>query len=469
MAASKPPPPPPAQAQTDTEGNRIYTWSDGAEIVCALPRKEKSGRYPVIVRYQGDTITDIVANIDNLLEREHLTAHCQALDGAVAWLPRFVQIATDLRQHQGPKRTLESQPLSTFTPVRVDYWWKPYLPKGRPVSLEGDPGMGKSSLVYKLVAHLTSGMAFPNVYDGAAPPRDFLPQPVCILTSEDDPADTILPRVVVNGGDAALVHLLTGWSLPGGERGVVTMQHIDVLHQALDAWHPALLVFDPVQSFFGRGVDMNQAADTRPVLDAVAALCKEYACTPLYVRHIGKAARDKALYAGLGSIDIAASMRSVLFLGRDPDNEDRRIMAHSKSNNAKLGPSMAYLVTAVEQDIMTDDGPVTVEAPRLDWDGRSDLTANDLSAPPPPANEEELSALDAAQAFLLELLKAGPVLADDVTYAAKKNGVAWATIRRAKEPAGVRVRRRQIEGINARDWPWEWYLYLEDDSDRWEH
>jgi hypothetical protein len=52
------------------------------------------------------------------------------------------------------------------------------------------------------------------------------------------------------------------------------MQDLALLRQALEAYTPALLVFDPVQSFFGRGIDMNHANDTRPVLDAVAELCK---------------------------------------------------------------------------------------------------------------------------------------------------------------------------------------------------
>jgi hypothetical protein len=52
------------------------------------------------------------------------------------------------------------------------------------------------------------------------------------------------------------------------------MQDLDLLKQALGQYAPRLLVFDPIQSYFGRRVDMNSASDTRPVLDAVIALCK---------------------------------------------------------------------------------------------------------------------------------------------------------------------------------------------------
>ena len=453
---------------TDEVGNRICTWQDTAQVITALHKVNKRGQYPVTVKFHDAVVGHGTVDMLNLADRERLQAHCRHLDGAVNWLERFVEVSQDLSALDGPQRTLEVTQLSTVRPERVDFWWKPYLPKGRPVALEGDPGVGKSALVLKLVAHLTTGTAFPNLYDYLPPPRDFSPQDICLLTSEDDPGDTILPRVVVNGGDASRVHLITGWTKPDGERGVLTMQDLLLLELALTTYHPALLVFDPIQSFFGPHIDMNHANETRPVLDAVAALCKSHGCTPLYVRHIGKAAHAKALYAGLGSIDIAANMRAVLFLGKDPDNAERRILAQSKSNNARLGPSMAYLITTVEQDIETDDGAVTVEAPRLDWDGRSDLTANDLSAPAPLEKESTINALDAATDFVREVLKDAPVLVDDIKAAAKENSIAWITVRRAKKELPVRARRREVEGRNAREWPWEWYLSVEDEETRWE-
>ena len=93
-------PPPPAQVQSDKRGNRVYTWSDGPEIDCRLSRTNKSGKYPVIVRYHGARLNSAVADMNNLLDRERLAAHCQALDGAVLWLPRVTQIADDLQTLQ---------------------------------------------------------------------------------------------------------------------------------------------------------------------------------------------------------------------------------------------------------------------------------------------------------------------------------------------------------------------------------
>jgi hypothetical protein len=452
----------PPDTTTYTGGILTCAWANGVTIAAVLSTRTRRGEYHVTVWYGTTQVDSGMVNLADLADRQRLNAECAHLDGQVGdWLAYLMYasdaITAELARTDTGKR-LQVVQLSTVTPERVEYHWKPYVPKGRPVAIEGDPGVGKSSLIAKIAAHITSGQAFPNLYDGVPPPRDFPPQNICLLTSEDDPADTLVPRIVVNGGDPSRVFLINGWAQPDGEKGIVTMQDLTLLRQALEEYEPALLVFDPMQSFFGRGVDMNHANDTRPILDAVAMLCKEYDCTPLYVRHIGKTQRAKALHAGLGSIDITGNMRSVLFLGQDPDNKERRIIAHSKINNARLGPSMAYLVRTVEIEICTaDGGSVLVEAPRLDWDGRSELSADDLAAPP-EVDEEDTSALDQAREFLAELLKDGAMLYDEVLKAMKQSGIALKTLKRAKPLAGVKSRRRPVAETSSKDWPWEWYL-----------
>jgi AAA domain len=444
------------QCTTADDGTLLYTWDDTVVIEVALHASNKAGRYPVITRYRGAQINKATVDLLNLKDRADAEAHCRALDGQINWLQRFQHVAELLptRVDTSASWELVTTTLSTVRPRRVEFYWRPFIPKGRPVSLEGDPGVGKSALIAKLMAHLTSGRAFPTLLEGTFE-RDFTPHHVCLMSAEDDVGDTVLPRMAVNGGDPSRVHILEGRRNGKGEVEPITMQDLPMLHAALERWRPAVLIFDPVQSYFGRGVDMNHANDTRPVLDAVAGLCKPYDCSPLFVRHVGKALRSKALHAGLGSIDITASMRSVLFLAKDPENPSCRILAHSKSNNARLGPSMAYLLTTVTQEYVMDDGEeITIEAPRVDWDGRSPLTADDLNAPIEQDHGEEKTTLDEARDFLRDLLQDEPVLSKDVAKAAKEAGIAWTTVRRAKALEGVKVRKQEGHGETA---PWEWY------------
>ena len=168
----------------------------------------------------------------------------------------------------------------------------------------------------------------------------------------------------------ALVHIVEGKRSPDtGDVAPFTLADLSLLTDLLTTYTPALMVFDPLQSFFGT-VDMNSASETRPTLDAVRHLCKAHGCTPLYVRHNGKAQRAKAIHASLGSIDITAHMRSVLALFKDPDDENRRILAQAKTNG-RLAPSMQLKLMGATCDVVLDTGLETLEDVQVDWDGLS--------------------------------------------------------------------------------------------------
>jgi hypothetical protein len=452
------------------DGTRLFFWDGGSRVELPPVPLDRRGRWQVQV-YQGETLlTRGRVHFDDLHDRQQLALHC-APDGdeaVKAWLTRFVEVATVVQDPsaQADARTLDVRQLAHVSPERVEWLWKPLLPVGRPVSLEGNPGVGKSNVVLKIAAHLTTGRAFPTVLEATAPQRAFAPCTVCLLGAEDDAADTVRPRLEVNGGDASRFYLLEGWRHPDGSRGLITLQDLHLLQRMLEQYHPALLVVDPLQAFFGRGLDMNHANETRPVLADVAELCKEQRCTILYVRHLAKAHREQAIYAALGSIDIAAHVRSAMLVGVDPEDPTRRILAHHKASNAAEAASLAFTLTSVEREMFRDDASsVMVEASRVDWAGFSPLKAADLLQPRGTEEEQEdKSALEQAREFLQELLQQGPVLAKEVHAAAKAAGVEMITLRRVKARMLVRVHRRKQEDLPQQQWPWEWHL-LDDQQD----
>ena len=197
-------------AWTNEAGARCYRWADTAEVTCAL-HKVNRGRYPVTVTFQGTAVTQGTVDMLNLADRERVQAHCRHLDGQVNWLQRFVVVAQDLSALEGPQRTIETTQLSTVTPVRVDFWWKPYIPKGRPVAMEGDPGAGKSTLVLKIVAHLTSGTGLSRTSTTTPRRRGTSPRKTSVCSPPKMiRATPFCPRVVANGGDASRVYLHSG-------------------------------------------------------------------------------------------------------------------------------------------------------------------------------------------------------------------------------------------------------------------
>jgi RecA-family ATPase len=317
----------------------------------------------------------------------------------------------------------------------------------------------------KIAAHVTTGEPFPMVLPDLPPQPRFPPQRVCLLAGEDDAADAIRPRLEINDGDAKLLYVLEGWRHADGSRGTATLQDLAMIEQALKRYEPALLVVDPLQAYLGRGLDMNKASDMRLLLADVAALCKDWDTTVMYVRHLSKTPREQAIFAALGSIDISAHVRSAMLVGVDPEDptRTRRILAHHKSSYGAEAQSLAFTLTAVTREMFrADDSSVMVEAARVDWDGFTPLRADDLLAPrkqdEAQEGQEETNALTQAEEFLQELLQQGPVLYTEVQQAVKQVAISTATLKRAKVRLGVKARKRPQEGIPYQEQPYEWVL-----------
>lgn len=167
------------------DGTRLFFWDGGTRLELLPMPLDRRGRRWVEV-YQGETLlTSGRVNFGELHDRQQLALHC-APDGeeaVKAWLGRFVEVATALKHSpaQADLRTLDVRQLSQVAPERVEWLWKPLLPLGRPVSLEGNPGVGKSNMVLKIAAHLTTGMPFPTLLQGM-PPRKRFPHRRCVCS-----------------------------------------------------------------------------------------------------------------------------------------------------------------------------------------------------------------------------------------------------------------------------------------------
>jgi hypothetical protein len=68
--------------------------------------------------------------------------------------------------------------------------------------ISGDPNLGNSHLAFALAAAVSRGAALP----GDGPPEG--PGVVVIMSAEDDPARTIIPRLKAGGADLCRIHLL---------------------------------------------------------------------------------------------------------------------------------------------------------------------------------------------------------------------------------------------------------------------
>lgn len=181
---------------------------------------------------------------------------------------------------------------------------------------------------------------------------------------------------------------------------------------------------------------MHRANEVRPVLSALSSLAEKYNFAAVCIRHLGKAAKGRAVYAGLGSIDFAAAARSMLLVAEHPEAPHMRVMAHVKSSLAPAGKSISYEIK---------DGALL-------WAGPTEHTAEDLLATKGFDNERGSS--DEASEFLKELLAEGAQPAQDVLKAARDIGIAKRTLERAKKDLEVTSHRASAGNEGAGKWLW---------------
>jgi putative DNA primase/helicase len=111
------------------------------------------------------------------------------VDAADVWSPT-------LRPEPGPIITC----LADIEPREVAWLWQGRIPLGRITLLVGRPGEGKSFLTTDMAARVTSGTPWP---DGSDCPQGS----VVFIAAEDDPADTIRPRLDAHGADVGRLDL----------------------------------------------------------------------------------------------------------------------------------------------------------------------------------------------------------------------------------------------------------------------
>ena len=120
-------------------------------------------------------------------------------------------------------------------------------------------------------------------------------------------------------------------------------------------------------------------------------VARKFDTTMLIVRHLRKGDSGDALYRGLGSIGIAARVRSIMLLGRHPEEPDVRALAHVNSNYAPFGPTILFDLDAVQ------DG----RPPKIRWLGiDKQLAAEDLLSRPPRDRGPPNDAREDAKEFL---------------------------------------------------------------------
>ena len=297
----------------------------------------------------------------------------------------------------------------------VEWLWKPYLPFGKLSVLQGNPGEGKTYFAMHLAAACTNGKLLPNM-------ERMEPFNVIYQTAEDGLGDTVKPRLIEAGADLDRVLVID-------DSEVQLTLSDERIEKAIVENNARLVIIDPIQAYLGADVDMNRANEVRPIFMRLGQVAQRTGCAILLIGHLNKAAGMQSLQRGLGSIDIAAAVRSVMFIGKLKHDPTMRILTHEKSSLAPPGASLAFS--------LGDEGGFR-------WVGEYDITADEMLSGIEPQRETKTQQ---AKDLICTLLARGKqVLSEDIDKAALERGIPGRTVRDAKRELGDALKSKIVEG-----------------------
>lgn len=321
---------------------------------------------------------------------------------------------------------------------QIQWLWEGYLPQGKMVILEGDPGDGKSVMTCDLAARFSTGSKLP---DGSVPLGG--PIDVAMISAEDDPEDTIRPRLRIAGANLRRIHLITEGTIPGNPFDIG--RDIPALEAFVTENHIGLIVIDPLMAFMPANLNAYSDHEVRRAIHPLTRMAMRTGCTLVVVRHLTKG-RTKAITAGGGSIAFIGAARVGYLIGPHPDDESKRAMSCVKINIGQMPATLGYRVIS---------DPVSPHIPRVVWDDDPlDVSAQEIL----DGDEEDgRSARDDAREFLHELLceNHSGMKWEDVLRTANKEGHSKSTLERIRKSVAHQIRNpTKADGTQLRGTYW---------------
>lgn len=353
----------------------------------------------------------------------------------------------DAERQANRSPVLISRCAADIAPERIDWLWPGRLARGKHTCVAGEPGTGKSQLAIAVIAVVTTAGEWP-CGEGHAPLGNAI-----VLSAEDGAADTIVPRLMAAGADRSRVHVVSAVRDAGGGRRALSLQNdLALLEQKIgEIGDVALVIIDPVSSYLGR-TDSHKNSEVRGVLEPLSEMAERMRVAVLSVTHFSKTGASnttKALHRFIGSIAFTGAPRAAFAVIEDAEHVGRRLFLSAKNNLALAPQGLAY---RVEQCLVGAGHDIV--ASRVVWDAAPvTITANEALAADAAGGLAQ-TAREEAAGWLATVLADGPMSAADVRSQAEAAGLAWATVRRAKDRLGI-VPERISEGSDgAGRWVW---------------
>ena len=326
---------------------------------------------------------------------------------------------------------LEFTTADKFKMEKVEWLWKYRIPLGELTLFAGIPGAGKSQVSIDLIARITNGADFcdsdnPNPFG----------QDVILLSGEDSPSKTVLPRLTAAEANLGFVHFVKMTHVPyyktnKTERQIALDTDLEQLQKEIkNRVNVKLVVMDPMDCYLGR-LNKNKDSEMRPLMDKIANFAKTLNIAVVVVMHLNKANERAAIdrVAGGGSL-VQAPRASWLFM-KDPKEDKTRLMVPLKLNLAseEIANTLKYQI--VTREIPFEENG-TLETSAISWIGRDEenRSADEIFSAI-SEREPKDGKLKSCSEWVADMLRDGPKLTRDLFNEGSERGYSQATLRRS--------------------------------------
>lgn len=328
----------------------------------------------------------------------------------------------------------------------VHWLWPNRIALGKISLIVGHPGLGKSQISAAIAAALTRGESFPGHQD--EPP---IKGSVILLSSEDDPEDTIKPRLVAAGADVTQCYFLSMVRLEDKRDSQESWRSFDLSSdvtrvERLLTLMPdvRLIIIDPITAYMG-DVDSHNNAQIRGLIAPWIKLAKEANVAIIALTHFNKTSQQDHIERVIGSIGLPAAARAVHGVFKDKEDDKRRYFLPLKNNLGIDHTGYAYHIEPVTLE--SNDGE-PLKTSKIIWE--EEISVKDVLYPEP---EKKPTQINGAKEFLTEQLAEGPRLASELFEEAEAVHYPKPTIQRAKLALGIQHKKAGFKGGGI--WFWE--------------
>lgn len=230
---------------------------------------------------------------------------------------------------------------------KLDWLWLGRIPMGKMTLLAGEGGVGKSLVSLDIAARVSAGLPWPDEdYMEKDPGQTVVLGSVAILSTEDDIADTIAPRLLAMGANPDNVYLFRGI---GEENDFINIADHRAQIEAFLSGIPdlKLVIFDPLTAFLGR-TDSHRDAEIRGLLAPFSALLAKYDVAGLMIIHLNKNKQAGASHRIMGSVGINNAARQVWFVKEDEEDRRRKLFLAGKRNLTQDVSGLVFTIVGVD-------------------------------------------------------------------------------------------------------------------------